>query len=85
MLLLVALNYLKKSVLEVKSGFLVDYNQIFLKIGVGKVDCSTQNLGLGLSYTHKKNISAFFLGLKKAFTFHFLDFSFFFVLALIFL
>lgn len=31
MLLLVELNYLKKSVLEIKSGFLVDYNQIFLR------------------------------------------------------
>lgn len=59
MLLSVELNYLKKYVLEIKSGFLIDYNQIFLEIAVGKVDCSTQNSELGLIYTHKKNISAF--------------------------
>lgn len=58
MLLLVELNHLK-SVLEIKFRFLVDYNQLFLEIAVGKVDCSTQNPGLGLIYTHKKNISAF--------------------------
>lgn len=41
MLLSVELNYLKKYVLEIKSGFLIDYNQIFIEIAVGKVDCST--------------------------------------------